>query len=111
LTLGNLVVDIEKLAFGTNANLAKSDFEDVSGRLLSASIFDPLPSADNWFTAILSSASFPHINLIGTTQFRLSFATDDNDDLSPDYFSFFSGNDATATNRPQLTVYYYVPSP
>ena len=109
-TLGNLAVDIKKPAFGTNANLAKSDFEDAAGLPL-VSNFDPIPSADNWYTAVLSSASFPYINLTGTTQLRLSFTTDDNDDLNPDYISFFSGNDTTAANRPQLIVYYYVPAP
>ena len=50
-----------------------------------------------------------HINLTGTTQFRLYFTKDDNDDNGADYMKFFSGNYATATARPTLIIEYYVP--
>lgn len=107
-THGNLVVDIKKPSFG-NANLAKSDFEASAtpGGLAGAGIFSPVPSND-WYTAILNSAAFPYINRTGTTQLRLAFTLDDNDDLNSDYILFYSGNYLEA-DRPQLIIYYYEP--
>jgi hypothetical protein len=106
-THGNLVADIKTPSFGTNANLAKSDFQDPAGSSGVAtfeSVPDPLT---NWYTAVLNSAGFPYINLTGTTQFRLAFTLDDNDDPDADTILFFSGNDGTAANRPQLIIQYY----
>ena len=54
-----------------------------------------------WYSAILNS-------LGGTTQFRLRFTLDDNNDHAADYMKFFSGN-AAAINRPMLVIEYYVP--
>jgi hypothetical protein len=58
---------------------------------------------------IIRTTSFPNINLTGTTQFRLRFQKDDNDDLGADYMKFFSGNYATASARPTLIIEYTVP--
>jgi len=50
-----------------------------------------------------TSAKVTYINLSGTTQFRLRFATDDNNDNNiADYVRFLSGNYATASARPAL---------
>ena len=49
------------------------------------------------------------MNKTGTTQFRLRFLTDDNNDNAADYMKFFSGNYATASARPTLIIEYYVP--
>jgi hypothetical protein len=46
------------------------------------------------------------INKTGKTQFRVYFSLDDNDDAGSDYVGWFSGNDATAGNRPTLEVTY-----
>jgi hypothetical protein len=40
----------------------------------------------------LSSTTRYNINKTGTTQFRLRFQKDDNDDLAADYLKFYSGN-------------------
>jgi Putative amidase domain len=108
-THGNLILDIKKPSFG-NANLAKSDFEASAtpGGYAGAGIFNPVPSGD-WYTVTLNSAAFPYINPIGTTQFRLAFTLDDNNDLDPDFILFFSGDILTLTDRPQLIIYYYIP--
>jgi len=106
-THGNLVADIKKPNFGTNANLANSDFEDTPG-LSGIAMFDSTPS-NSWYSAILDSTAFPYINLTGTTQFRLAFTLDDNNDLGADYIAFSSGNDSA--NAPQLIINYYVPAP
>jgi len=56
----------------------------------------------------VSNSNLLFISKFGTTQFRLLFSKDDNDDLGADYIKFFSGN-STSANLPQLIVTYYVP--
>ena len=48
------------------------------------------------------------ISKSGTTQFRLFFSKDDNDDQNADFLKFYSG-DSTAANAPELIVTYYLP--
>jgi hypothetical protein len=63
----------------------------------------------NWYSALLNAAGRAYVNRTGTTQFRLRFATGDNDDNGADYMKFFSGNVTTASARPTLIIEYYVP--
>ena len=105
-TLGNLMVDIRKPSFGANYLLALDDF-DAPANLSSVGTFDMTP-VSNWYSAVLDNSAFPYINLAGSTQFRLAFATDDNNNFIADYLMFYSGNAVTAA-RPQLIVSYYVP--
>jgi hypothetical protein len=46
------------------------------------------------------------LNKTGTTQLRVYFNLGDNDDLGNDYLGYYSGENATAANRPQLVVTY-----
>jgi hypothetical protein len=50
----------------------------------------------------------PFLNKWGRTQFRLRFNKDDNNNLTADYLSLFSG-DAAAGDQPQLIITYMVP--
>jgi hypothetical protein len=70
--------------------------------------FGTTPSS-GWYSVTLLNTAYPYINLTGTTQFRLRFKLDDNDDNGADYIKFFSGNYGTATDRPVLVIQYYVP--
>jgi hypothetical protein len=104
-THGNLWVDVRNPFFSTARALQLADFSAPASSVKIAS-FGATP-ASGWYTADLTSgASF--INLTGTTQFRLRFNLDDNDDMGADYLKFFSGN-AVAANRPVLVIEYYVP--
>jgi hypothetical protein len=64
---------------------------------------------NNWYSAIIVRAGYPYINLLGTTQFRLRFATDDNNDNNADYMRFYSGDVTDGTMLPRLIVVYYIP--
>lgn len=66
-------------------------------------------SVGGWFWAALDTISLPIINRTGVTQLRLSFQTDDNDDLGDDYLLFYSGNHDVLAERPHLLIEYYVP--
>ena len=105
-THGSLVLDVQKPYFGTTAALLVSDFESLAGQSV-VSTFDPIP-ANNWYSAIVDSAGYAYIDMTGTTQFRLRFTMDDDNDRRADFIKFFSGN-ATAASRPQLIIEYYIP--
>lgn len=101
--LGNLLVDITQPCFGSNANLAINDFQATPQN--DVGTLD-LVSGTGWYTITLVDASFPSINLEGTTQLRLRFTKDDNNDMSADYLKIYSGNTGAAS-RPQLIIEYY----
>ncbi len=105
--LGALKLDIRKPYFGTSLGLVASDFQAAAGRA-NAATFRTTP-VNNWYIAVMNSLGYPYVNLTGTTQFRLRFVTDDNDDMAADYMKFISGDHATAAARPTLIIRYYVP--
>lgn len=104
--LSALRADIRKTFFGPAAGLEAADFQATPSNS-SAATFGATP-AGSWYSAVLSSTARTFVNRTGPTQFRLRFSTDDNNNSSADYASFYSGNAATA-NRPQLIVQYYLP--
>jgi FG-GAP repeat len=101
-----LIADIRRPFFGSFVGLAPSDFQ-ARASLNRAGTFNPA-SNWGWCVAILGSGSFPFINLAGTTQFRLRFALDDDNDAQADFVTFFSGN-ASPSFRPVLIVKYTIP--
>jgi len=104
-THGNLLSEIRSGSFSNNIALQTGDFSAPA----SSTIRDQFVGLTfTWFGAQLSDANLLLVNKTATTQFRLSFSKDDNDDLSADYIKFYSGN-STSTNVPQLVVSYYTP--
>jgi hypothetical protein len=106
-THGGLLVDIQKPYFGSAAALAVEDFQAAAGQAGVGTFGSAAVS--NWYTAILTSAGFPEVNLTGNTQLRLFFTLDDNNDAGQDTMSFYSGNHGTVANRPQFIIQYFVP--
>jgi len=105
-THGALTVDIRRGAFN-NAALETGDFEADASRSAVGTM--PATRTSGWHTRAWTSGILNYVNKTGVTQLRLRFATDDNDDRGADYVRFYSGNDATVSNRPTLIVEYYVP--
>jgi len=101
-----LIADIRSLRFGTSATLQVGDFQATAGKS-TAGTFGRLPAA-GWHSATLARGAFGSVNRTGTTQFRLRFRRDDDNDHKADYITLFSGN-AAASFRPELLVYYLVP--
>lgn len=106
-THGECRVDIRTGAFGSASTLANNDFEAaatatnvVTGGMSNAA------TGNAFSTGTLNATGMGAINLTGTTQLRLYFATDDNDDGGADYVSFYSGNNGTSENRPKLIIEY-----
>ncbi len=104
-THGSLTVDVRTGSFGTAA-LANSDFKAAASGLNVGKFAKTAVSG--WYRATLKSAVFPQVNRTGSTQFRLRFTVDDNDDRAADYLAFYTG-DSTAANRPDLIITYYLP--
>ena len=103
-TLGDLVADIRMPFFGMMAGLEISDFQALANSSAVATFGAP---ASNWYSAALASYSYPYINKNGSTQFRLRFTIDDNNNLIGDYMKFYSGN--SVSWKPQLVINYFVP--
>jgi hypothetical protein len=99
-----LMVDSCK-SFGSSLELQPADFE-ASENCISAGEFEGKPEND-WYIARLLPASFPNIDLAGTTQFRLRYNTNDNDG-GADYVEVYSGN-ADELDKPILLVRYTIP--
>ena len=110
-THGSLKAEVKSGFFGTAGALQNPDFEDAFDK--SACNFESAPefieAIGATYRCIIFDAATPYINLTGSTQFRLRFATDDNDDMSADLFSFYSGDFSSPSQRPRLFVKYYIP--
>ncbi len=106
LVMKGLLVDIRKGYFGTTVKLVASDFEATG--LKKVGTIGKTPT-DGWYSAILKPAAFAQVSKDKTTQLRLYFTKDDNDNFAYDYMKFYSGN--SKTGQPELIITYTVPLP
>jgi hypothetical protein len=97
-------VDIKKGLFGASA-LEPGDFNSTASK--SYGPFSPPLSGVGWYSINLTSGK-GYVNKTGDTQLRLRFTLDDNNNSGANFLRLYSGN-ATITDRPQLTIEYYVP--
>ena len=107
LTHGDLLAEIRNGTFSDKAVLQVDDFSSAANT--PGSVLETFKElAPSWYGIELQDANLALVNKIGTTQFRLSFIQDDNDDFKADIVKFYSGN-AVSSSRPQLIVTYYIP--
>ncbi len=106
-THGSLMFDMRKGLFNGNAALEAGDFQAAASKDDAGNI--PNTPVNGWYVRTFTNTLFSYISKTGVTQFRLRFATDDNDDLGADFLKFYSGNYGTASARPTLVIEYYVP--
>ncbi len=112
ITHQNISVDIRRAYFGSSGlfginALDLTDFQAPASKNSVGTIYNNPVSG--WYWSLLDNSANQFVNLLGVTQLRLMFQTDDNDDLAADYLAFFSGNYGVLSDRPQLLVEYYVP--
>ncbi len=100
-TLGSLAADLATPYFGSGLTLVSADWQ-ASATVASAGTW--MPDGSSYWTA-LNSTGMANISKLATTQIRLKFTSKDTNQLS-DYITLYSGNAATAANRPTMTVYY-----
>lgn len=104
-TLGTLNVDIKTGSFSTGAALESNDFQATATHTGVTTL--AVPAADGGVTTgTLNSNGLGAIKKTGKTQFRITFAIDDDNDGVGDNIGWYSGDNATPANRPQLTVEY-----
>jgi len=101
-THGTCWVDVQTGGFSGSTALELSDFQAAATVAQAASLSNAA-SNGTWSEGSLSAAGLAAIDKTGTTQLRVSFNLDDNDDGGNDYLGYYSG-EATSANRPQLVV-------
>jgi methionine-rich copper-binding protein CopC len=106
---GLCLVDVADLGgFGGNTALAAGDFQAVAAVVAAAELTDA-PSNGSWSEGDLNADGLAAIDTAGTTQLRVYFEVDDNDDGGNDYIGYYAANNGTAANRPQLVIDYLPP--
>lgn len=106
MRLGKITVDVREGAFWNKTALELRDFRyDASRYGIGTMVNTPV---SDWYSINLPSASFRFVYVSGTTEFRLRFWLDDNNDGMANYMRFYSGNAAVA-NRPKLNIEFYQP--
>lgn len=104
-THGTCWADVRTGGFSGSTALENGDFEAAATAVQAASLSNAASDGD-WSEGTLNGAGLAAISKTGTTQLRVYFALDDDDDRSDDYLGYSSGDDGTAANRPQLVVTY-----
>jgi len=105
-THGTCWVDVQSgSGFSGSTALQTGDFQAAATVVQAASLSNAATNGA-LSTGSLNAAGLAAINKTGTTQLRVYFALDDNNDKSADYIGYYSGDNGTAANRPQLVVTY-----
>jgi len=104
-THGTCWVDVQTGGFSGSTTLQAGDFQATATAVQSTSLSNAA-SNGTWSTGNLNAAGLAAIDKTGTTQLRVYFSLDDNNDSGADYIGYYSGDNATAANRPQLVVTY-----
>ncbi|MFY9822715.1 MAG: M14 family zinc carboxypeptidase [Thermoanaerobaculia bacterium] len=105
-THGTCWVDVQSgSGFSGSTTLQTGDFQAAATAVQAASLTNAANNLD-WSEGSLNAAGLAAINKTGTTQLRVYFNLDDNNDRNADYIGYYSGDNGTAANRPQLVVTY-----
>ncbi len=104
-THGACQIDVVNGSFGGSATLVSADFQAAATVTGAGTLSNPATNGAA-STGTLNAAGLAAVNKTGRTQLRLAFTLDDNDDSGADYVGLYSGDNATAGNRPTLTIVY-----
>jgi hypothetical protein len=102
--------DVRNGFFGTASTLQTGDFQAAASQSYGPPSM--LAPVGGWYSFNLTAGK-GYVNKLATnsglTQIRLRFKLDDNNNAIANILSLYSGNTATAANRPQLVITYVVP--
>ena len=104
-THGTCWVDVQTGGLSGSALLQTGDFQAAATAVHAASLTSAAANGD-WSEGNLGASGLAAIDKAGTTQLRIYFNLDDNDDTGNDFIGYYSGDNTTAANRPQLVVTY-----
>jgi peptidase M28-like protein/Big-like domain-containing protein len=106
-TFGTCWVDVQGgSGFSGSTTLQTGDFQASAAAVQAASMSNAA-SNGTWSEGDLNAAGLAAIDKTGTTQLRVYFNLDDDNDSTADYIGYYPGDNAQAANRPQLVVTYY----
>jgi hypothetical protein len=108
VSLGDCFVDVIEGGFGGNVALAVGDFQAPATAVQVATMTNAAVNGA-LSEGVLNVDGMAAVNRTGTTQLRVYFELDDDDDGSTDEMGFYAGENATAGNRPQLVISYSTP--
>ncbi|MFL6291617.1 MAG: S8 family serine peptidase [Thermoanaerobaculia bacterium] len=104
-THGTCWADVQTGGLSGSAALQTGDFQAAATAVQAASLSNAAANG-TWSEGILNAAGLAAISKTGTTQIRVWFNLDDNDDTGNDFVGYYSGDNATPANRPQLVITY-----
>jgi hypothetical protein len=104
-TYGTCWADVQTGGFSGSTALENGDFQAAATVVHAASLSNAATNGA-WSEGALNASGLAAINKTGTTQIRIYFNLDDNDDGGNDYLGYYSGENGTAANRPQLVITY-----
>jgi hypothetical protein len=104
-TFGSCFVDVQSGGFSGNTALQNGDFEAAATASQAATLTNA-PADGDWSEGVLDASGLSAVNKTGTTQLRIYFQLDDNDNGSDDYMGYYSGDSGNTANHPQLVVTY-----
>ena len=104
-THGALNVDVRSGGFNDSVVLETGDFQ-AAATAVGVATLSTVTSNGQVSSGSFGAAGLAAVNKAGTTQVRLYFTLDDNDDRRNDYVGFYSGSNSTGSNRPRLVVTY-----
>jgi carboxypeptidase T len=104
-THGTCWADVQTGSFSGSTTLQTGDFQAAATAVQAASLSNAT-SNGSWSEGSLNAAGLAAVDKTGTTQLRIYFNLDDNDDTGNDYIGYYSGDNTTSANRPQLVVTY-----
>ncbi|MFL6235120.1 MAG: M14 family zinc carboxypeptidase [Thermoanaerobaculia bacterium] len=105
-THGTCWVDVQPgSGFSGSTTLQTGDFQAAATAVQAASLSNAANNLD-WSEGSLNAAGLAAVNKTGTTQLRVYFNLDDDNDRNADYIGYYSGDTTTSANRPQLVVTY-----
>ena len=107
-TTGTGYADIKGgTGFNGSTTLETGDFQAAADATQVATMSYPA-SNGSLSSGALNAAGLGFINKTGTTQFRVYLSPATNSNNTNDYVSWYTGSDATASNRPALQVTYFL---
>ena len=104
-THGTAWVDVQDGGLSGSTTLQTGDFQ-TGVTVVKDTNLSNAASNGAWSEGVLSAAGRQAVSKTGTTQLRVYFNLDDDDDRRADYIGYYSGNNSTSANRPQLVVVY-----
>lgn len=104
-THGSLTAAVRNGGFNGNVALETADFQ-AAATVSGVCTLSNAANNGDWSECTFNPAGLAALNKTGKTQIRIAFTTDDDNDSRDDYIGYYSANNSTPANYPQLVVVY-----